>query len=84
MTRLTVRDIRLHWPMAEKALAEGEEIIITRDSRPVARLLPLVPGARQRRQRFDPVAHVRQMKDFWRKHPAQPPTDVMLERDRRE
>ena len=48
MTSMTVRDVRLHWPKAEKALAEGEEILITRDSRPVARLLPLVPGARQK------------------------------------
>ena len=46
-----MRDMRLHWPKAEKALAEGEEILITRDSEPVARLLPLVPGAGQKRQR---------------------------------
>jgi Phd_YefM. len=48
MTSMTVRDVRPHRPNAEKALAEGEEILITRDSKPVARLLPLpdhlVPG----------------------------------------
>jgi antitoxin (DNA-binding transcriptional repressor) of toxin-antitoxin stability system len=84
MTSMTVRDVRLHWPMAEKALAEGEEILITRDSKPVARLLPLVAGTRQRRQRFDPQAHARQMKRFWRNRPAQPSTDVLLARDRDE
>jgi antitoxin (DNA-binding transcriptional repressor) of toxin-antitoxin stability system len=82
MTRMTVRDVRLHWPLAEKALAQGEEIIITRDSRPVARLLPLVPGTRQMRRRFDPVAHARQIEQFWSRQPAQPPTDQMLRRDR--
>jgi antitoxin (DNA-binding transcriptional repressor) of toxin-antitoxin stability system len=40
MTSMTVRDMRLHWPKVEKALAEGEEILITRDSKPVARLVP--------------------------------------------
>lgn len=84
MTSMTVRDVRLNWPKAEKALAEGEEILITRDSRPVARLLPLVPGARQKKQRFDPVAHLRQMRRFWKNRPPQPPTDVLLARDRDE
>jgi antitoxin (DNA-binding transcriptional repressor) of toxin-antitoxin stability system len=84
MTSMTIRDVRLHWPKAEKALAEGEEILITRDSKPVARLLPLVPGARERRQRFDPVSHVRQMKRFWKNRPAQPATDALLARDRDE
>ena len=84
MTSMTVRDVRLHWPAAEKALTEGEEILITRDSRPVARLLPLVPWAKQKRQRFDPVAHVQQMKRFWKQRPAQPSTDVLLARDREE
>jgi antitoxin (DNA-binding transcriptional repressor) of toxin-antitoxin stability system len=56
---MTVGDMRLHWPKAKKALAEDEEILITRDSKPVARLLPLVPGPGQKRQRFDPIAHAR-------------------------
>jgi len=81
---MTVRDVRLHWPKAEKALADGEEILITRDSKPVARLLPLVPGARQRRQRFDSAAHARRMKRFWKNRPAQPSTDKMLAQDRDE
>ena len=84
MTSMTVRDVRLHWPKAEKALAEGEEILITRDSRPVARLLPFVPGARQKQRRFDPVDHMRQMRRFWKNRPAQPPTDLLLARDRDE
>lgn len=84
MTSMTVRDVRLNWPKAEKALAEGEEIIITRDAKPVARLLPLVPGARQRRQRFVPVAHEREVKRIWRRRRPRPSTDVLLARDRDE
>ena len=84
MTTMTVRDVRLHWPKAEKALADGEEILITRDSKPVARLLPLVPGAGQKRQRFDPVAHARQMQRFWKNRPAQPSSDALLAKDRNE
>jgi len=78
MTSMTVRDMQLHWPTAEKALAEGEEILLTRDSKPVARLMPLAPGSGQKRQRFDPVAHARRMQRFWKNTPSQPSTDVLL------
>jgi antitoxin (DNA-binding transcriptional repressor) of toxin-antitoxin stability system len=84
MTSMTVRDVRLHWPKAEKALAEGEEILITRDAKPVARLLPFVPAARQGRPTFDPVAHVRELKRFWKKRPPQPSTATLLSHDRDE
>jgi antitoxin (DNA-binding transcriptional repressor) of toxin-antitoxin stability system len=84
MTSMSIRDVRLHWPKAEKALSEGEEILITRDAKPVARLLPLVPGTRQTRERFEPVAHMRMMRRFWRNRPAQPPTDALLAEDRAE
>jgi antitoxin (DNA-binding transcriptional repressor) of toxin-antitoxin stability system len=81
---MTVRDVRLHWPKAEKALADGEEILITRDSKPVARLLPFLPRARNQRQRFDPVAHTRQLQRFWKDRPAQPSSDALLAKDRDE
>ena len=51
---MTVRDVRLHWPQAEKALAQGEEIVVTRDAKPVARLLPFIPATSRTRPRFDP------------------------------
>jgi hypothetical protein len=50
----------------------------------VARLLPLVPGVGQKRQRFDPTAHARQMRRFWKNRPSQPSTDVLLAKDRDE
>ena len=82
MIRMTVRDVRLHWPRAEKALAQGEEIVVTRDARPVARLLPFVPATPRARPRFDPELHLRRLRRFWRNQPPQPSTDEWLARDR--
>ena len=58
MKTLTVRDLRQRWPEAEKALQVESEILITRDSKPVAKLVRYVEPPRARR-RFDPVAHRR-------------------------
>ena len=40
MKTMTVRDIRQKWPEAERALAVEGEIIVTRDSKPVAKIIP--------------------------------------------
>lgn len=53
MKTMTVRDVRQKWPEAERSLAEEGEIIITRDGKPVARLLP-IETAPENRPRFDP------------------------------
>ena len=79
---MTVRDVRLHWPQAEKALAQGEEIVVTRDAKPVARLLPFIPATSRTRPRFDPELHLRRLLRFWKNQPAQPSTDECLARDR--
>ena len=64
---MTVRDVRLHWPQAEKALAQGEEIVVTRDAKPVARLLPFIPATSRTRPRFDPELHLRRLRRFCRR-----------------
>jgi antitoxin (DNA-binding transcriptional repressor) of toxin-antitoxin stability system len=79
---MTVRDVRLHWPKAEKALAAGEEIVVTRDSKPVARLLPFVVPRPARRKRFDPDAHLKKLQRFWKGKSIGPSTDEWLARDR--
>jgi antitoxin (DNA-binding transcriptional repressor) of toxin-antitoxin stability system len=56
MKTVTVRDLRQRWPETEKALEVEHEIIITRDSKPVAKLVRYVEPAAPR-QRFDPVTH---------------------------
>ena len=69
MTRMTVRDVRLHWPQAEKAAAQGEEIVVTRDAKPVARLLPFIPATSRVRRHFDPELHLRRLRRFWGSQP---------------
>lgn len=55
---MTIRDLRQRWPQAEAALEVEDEIIITRDSKPVAKLVRLeaeVDG----RKRWTPESHRR-------------------------
>ena len=56
MKTVTVRDLRQRWPQTEKALEAEGEMVVTRDAKPVARLVRYVEPT-QRRKRFDPVRH---------------------------
>jgi antitoxin (DNA-binding transcriptional repressor) of toxin-antitoxin stability system len=66
MKTITVRDVRQHWPEAERSLAIEGEITITRDGKPVARLLPVEP-VEDNRPRFDPVANRKRREKLWGK-----------------
>jgi antitoxin (DNA-binding transcriptional repressor) of toxin-antitoxin stability system len=55
---ITIRDLRQRWPEAEAALEVENEILITRDSKPVAKLVR-VSGDAGKRPRWDPEAHAR-------------------------
>lgn len=77
-----MRDIRLKWPEAERALARDGEIVVTRDSKPVARILPYAAAPRARRARFDPDEQRRWLERFWRRRTPGPSTDELLRRDR--
>ncbi len=58
MKTISIRDLRQKWPEAESRLQVEKEIIITRDAKPVAKLVryeePVKP-----RKRFDPAAHAK-------------------------
>ena len=56
MKTVTVRDLRQRWPETEKALQTEEEILVTRDSKPIAKLVRYVEPAKPRK-RLDPAAH---------------------------
>ena len=58
MKTISIRDLRQRWPEAEAALEVEEEILITRDSKPVAKLVRIVPQPKKR-PRWDPEAHAR-------------------------
>ena len=58
---MTIRDLRQRWPEAEAALELEDEIIITRDSRPVAKLVRIVQPD-DKRPRWNLVEHRRWIK----------------------
>jgi antitoxin (DNA-binding transcriptional repressor) of toxin-antitoxin stability system len=82
MGTMTVRDVRLKWPEAERRLAAEGEIIVTRDSKPVARLLPYIPARARQRRHLDPAVQMRWLRKFWSGKPKPPSTDEMLDLDR--
>jgi antitoxin (DNA-binding transcriptional repressor) of toxin-antitoxin stability system len=61
MKTITIRDLRQRWPEAEAALQVEDEILITRDSKPVARLVRISEIA-DSRPRWDAEAHARWQK----------------------
>ena len=56
MKTITIRDLRQRWPEAEAALRAEDEIIVTRDSKPVAKLVR-VTQAEAKRPRWTSEAH---------------------------
>ena len=61
MKTITIRDLRQRWPETEAALQVEDEILITRDSKPVAKLVRLIqPEAK--RKRWNPEAHAARIK----------------------
>jgi antitoxin (DNA-binding transcriptional repressor) of toxin-antitoxin stability system len=64
MKTITIRDLRQRWPEAEAALKVEEEILITRDSKPVAKLVRIKPPE-LRRKRWDPEEHKKWLKKVW-------------------
>lgn len=82
MKTMSVRDIRQKWPEAERALAEEGEIIVTRDSKPVARILPIGEARPMPQERVDFEALRRWRKRFAEQERAGPTTDEWLAADR--
>lgn len=80
---MTVRDVRQKWPEAERSLAEVGEIVITRDGKPVARLLSLEPEVETPKKRFDPEEHLRWMKEEWGDETFDSLTPLMESREER-
>jgi len=77
---ITIRDLRQRWPEAEAALQVEDEIIVTRDSKPVARLLRVMPSEAAR-PRWDLEEHRKWIKKvFGRK--AFPNSDARLTAER--
>ena len=56
MKTITIGDLRQRWPEAEAALQIEDEILITRDSKPVAKLVR-VAAEGPKRLRWNPEKH---------------------------
>jgi antitoxin (DNA-binding transcriptional repressor) of toxin-antitoxin stability system len=63
MESITIAELAAKWPEAEAALATQSSIVITRDSKAVAKLVPLENCGAQHRQRFDFEAHARRLQE---------------------
>jgi antitoxin (DNA-binding transcriptional repressor) of toxin-antitoxin stability system len=64
MKTITIRDLRQRWPEAEAALKIEDEILITRDSKPVAKLVR-VAEPEIKRKRWSPEEHKKWLKKVW-------------------
>jgi antitoxin (DNA-binding transcriptional repressor) of toxin-antitoxin stability system len=84
MKTMTIRDLRQHWPEAEAALQVEDEIIVTRDSKPVAKLVRVMQ-AEPKRPRWNPEEHRRWIKKVFRKKllPSSDETLAAARADRR-
>ena len=61
MKTISIRDLRQRWPETEAALQVEDEILITRDSKPVAKLVRLVQ-LETKRKRWNPEEHAARIK----------------------
>jgi antitoxin (DNA-binding transcriptional repressor) of toxin-antitoxin stability system len=77
---ITIRDLRQRWPEAEAALQVEDEIIITRDSKPVAKLVRIVQNKNQRK-RWNAEEHTKWLRKIWG-NKALPGSDAALARAR--
>jgi len=64
MKTITIRDLRQRWPEAEAALKVEHEILITRDSQPVAKLVR-VERPKAKRKRWTPEEHEKWIKKVY-------------------
>lgn len=82
MKTITIRDVRLRWPRAEKALQLEGEIIITRDGKPVAKLVRW-REPQGKRERWNPDAHLARIRRILGNREF-PSVDERLAKDRAE
>lgn len=80
MISMSIRDLRQRWPEAEAALQLEEEILITRDSKPVAKLVRVEQSA-PKRKRWDPDEHLRWLDKVSRNRKTTLSARLLAERD---
>jgi antitoxin (DNA-binding transcriptional repressor) of toxin-antitoxin stability system len=61
---ITIRDLRQRWPETERTLQVENELIITRDGQPVAKLVRLAKP-QTKRKRWNPEEHTKWIKKVY-------------------
>ena len=79
---MTVRDVRHHWPDAEKAVEFDGGVIVTRDSKPVAKIVAYDFLTSEPRQRFDKAAHLAELAKLSRGETSTPWVDDWIKQNR--
>lgn len=79
-----IRDLRQNWPSVERELQTSGGMLITRGSKPIARLLPLEDTADVKRKKFDPDTHQKWLQQTWGKTAVKSWVDDALAADRGE
>ncbi len=82
MKTVSIRDLRQKWPAIERGLKGSEGLLVTRDSKPVARLLPLENAAKGGRPQFHAKDQVQWLKKIWGTTETLPWVDAALAQDR--
>jgi antitoxin (DNA-binding transcriptional repressor) of toxin-antitoxin stability system len=80
---LSVRDLRLHWPAAERRLKREGELVVTRDGEPVAKLIAYRPE-KLARPKSSAQRHLAWLNRAWKGDDKGPSTDELLKQDRDE
>jgi antitoxin (DNA-binding transcriptional repressor) of toxin-antitoxin stability system len=80
MKTISIRDLRRKWPEAEATLQVEPEILVTRNGKPVARLVRITPQ-KPAKARWNPEAHLRWLTQTWG-HKKAGLTDKYLTTDR--
>lgn len=63
MKTVSIRDLRQKWPEMEALLKVEQELVVTRDAKPVAKLVRYTESDKPR-PRFDPETHGRWQRDM--------------------
>ena len=84
MNTVNIRALRQNWPEIERRLRQEKEILITRNSKPVAKLVLVNEQTAKHRTRFSAEENRKWLKKMWSEKPKGINFDESLQRDRDE
>ncbi len=84
MNSVSIRTLRQNWPETERRLRQEKEILITRNSKPVAKLVLVTDETAKPRKQFDAEENRKWLKEMWPEPLEGFSTDEAINRDRDE